>query len=142
MTMRFVRSLAFSLGILSAASLDACKKPDPADTLSSVSSELATATIAAEAWVLHRTPNAFTRNELHDARMSVAQQQKTLFTEAVPPVDTTKLRLTLDHAKNVIATLEGLIAKQDAKSFPSVLTLLEQDAKDVKDMSDSLDPSK
>lgn len=117
------------------------KKPDPADTLSSVASELATASIAGEAWVLHRTPNSFTSNTLRDSRMSIAEQQNVLFTEAVPPVDTASLRTTLDHAKDMIATMEKLIAQQDARSFRTALTFFEQDANKVKDMSDSLEKS-
>lgn len=117
------------------------KKPDPADTLSSAASDLATASLAAEAWVFHRTTNAFARNTLRDSRMSIADEQKILFTEAVPRVDTTTLRLTLDHAKNVLATMEQLIARQNVRAFPSALALLERDAKRVKEMSDSLEAS-
>ena len=115
------------------------KKPNPADTLSSVASELATASIAGEAWVLHRTSNSFTSNTLRDARMSIADQQNVLFTDAVPPVDTALLRTTLDHAKDMLATMEKLIAQQDARSFRTALTFFEQDANKVKDMSDSLE---
>ncbi|HUQ21064.1 MAG TPA: hypothetical protein VM099_15700 [Gemmatimonadaceae bacterium] len=118
------------------------KKPDPADTLSSLASELATASMAGEAWVLHRTPNPFTRNTLRDARMNIAEQQNVLFSEAVPPVDTASLRTTLDHAKDMLATMEKLIAQQDVKSFPAALAFFEQDAKRVKDMSDSLEKSR
>lgn len=121
--------------------LTGCKKPDPAETLSSVASELATASLTANAWFKHRTPNPFTRSTLHDSRMSIADQEKTLFTEAVPPVDTASLRQSLDHAKNVIATLEQLIHQQNVIAFPAVLALLESDAKKVKDMSDRVDPS-
>lgn len=133
-----------NLGALSGALLviTSCgKKPDAADTLSSVASELATASIAGEAWVLHRTPNSFTSNTLRDSRMSIAEQQNVLFTEAVPSVDTASLRTTLDHAKDMLATMEKLIAQQDAKSFRGALTFFEQDANKVKDMSDSLEKS-
>jgi hypothetical protein len=125
-----------------AASTGCWKKPDPADTLSSVSSELATASFAAHDWVNHRTPNPFTRNTLRDARMSIGDQQNILFTEAIPPVDTSALRALLDHAKDMLATMETLIAKQDVRSFPAALVFFDQDAKKVKDMSDSLENRK
>jgi hypothetical protein len=140
--MRSSHRHGFAAAIGAALSLAGCgKKPDPANTLSSVASELATASMAGEAWVLHRTPNSFTANTLRDARMSVAEQQNLLFTEAVPPVDTATLRTTLDHAKDMLATMEALIGRQDVKSFPDALTFFEQDAKKVKDMSDSVEKS-
>jgi hypothetical protein len=131
---RLAAALAAAVGVAGCA-----KKPDPADTLSSVASELATASLAAHDWVLHRTPNPFTRNTLRDARMSVGDEQNILFTEAVPPVDTASLRASLDHAKDMLATMETLIARQDVRSFPAALVFFDQDAKKVKDMSDSLE---
>jgi hypothetical protein len=71
--------------------------------------------------------------------MSIADQQKILFTEAVPPVDTATLHSTLDHSKNVLATLEKLIARQEFQLFPPLLALLQNDADAVKQMSDSLE---
>ena len=138
-----IRRLSVIVGTLALSNaLGACRKnPDPADTLSSVASDLATASLAGEAWALHRTPNPFTRNTLRESRMSVADEQKILFTEAVPPVDTAALHVTLDHAKNVIATMEQLIARQNMESFPAALALLEHDSKRVKEVSDSLEAS-
>ena len=134
------RRRSFAALIGTAVIVTSCaKKPDPADTLSSVASEMATASLAGRVWVKHRTPNSFTGNTLRDSRMSIAQQQNILFTEAVPPVDTAQLRASLDHAKDMLATMEKMIARQDIKSFPSALAFFEQDAKKVQDMSDSLE---
>jgi hypothetical protein len=41
----------------------------------------------------------------------------------------------------MLATMEALIGRQDVKSFPDALTFFEQDAKKVKDMSDSVEKS-
>ncbi len=130
----------FSVLIGTAVIATSCgKKPDPADTLSSVSSEMATASLAGRVWLKHRTPNSFTGNTLSESRMNIAEQQNILFTEAVPPVDTAQLRSSLDHAKDMLATMEKLIARQDVKSFPAALAFFEEDAKKVQDMSDSLE---
>ena len=71
--------------------------------------------------------------------MSVGEQQKILFTEAAPPVDTSALRVSLNHAKDMLATMETLIARQDVRSFPAALVFFDEDAKRVKDMSDSVE---
>jgi len=122
-------------------SAPACSKPpDPAETLKSVSSWLATASMAGDAWVVHSTPNPFTRNTLRRARLSVSDEQKILFTEAVPPVDTAALRASLDRAKNTLATMETLIDSKEVLQFPAALALLKSDAQRVKQMSDSINP--
>lgn len=96
------------------------KEPDPAKTLQSVASWLATGALAAQEWVVHSTPNPFTRNTLRTARLAIADQQKILFTEAVPSVDTAELHTSLESAKNTMATLEQLIDRGDATlSLPS-----------------------
>lgn len=116
------------------------RKPDPAETLKSVSSWLATASMAGDAWVVHSTPNPFTRNTLRRARLTVADEQEILFTKAVPPVDTASLRVSLDRAKNTLARMEQLIDAKDAMQFPPALALLKADAERVKKMSDSINP--
>jgi hypothetical protein len=122
--------------------LSGCSKPpDPSDTLESVSSWLATASLAGEQWVVHSTPNPFTRNTIRTARHTVADQQKILFGEAVPAVDTADLHATLDRAKNTMATLEQLIDRGDARLFAARLVDLKRDADHVKQMSDSLKQS-
>ena len=132
------RNVAMLAALLSLA----CgRPPEPSETLEQVSSYLATATLAGDAWILHRTPNPFTRNTLRDARMNIAQQQAVLFSEAVPAVDTTVLRESLQRAKTTLATMERLANDANQSVFTTQLALLKADAKRVKDMSDSLKQS-
>ncbi len=116
-------------------------QPDPAKTLDSISSELATAALAGNAWAVHSTPTAFTRNTLLKARHAIADEQTLLFTQAVPSVDTAALRTSLESAKNTIATMERLLNRGDAEAFSARLATLKADANRVKKMSDSLDQS-
>ena len=103
-----------------------------------VSSYLATAALAGDAWVAHRTPNPFTRNTLREARMSIADQQAVLFSEAVPAVDTAALRASLQRSKNTLATMERLVDVANQPLFTAELAVLKLDAQRVKDMSDAL----
>ena len=112
--------------------------PDPSKTLEQVASYLATATLAGDAWIAHRTPNPFTRNTLRKARMSIADQQTVLFSEAVPAVDTTALRQSLQRSKNTLASMEQLVDVANQPLFTAQLAVLKIDAQRVKDMSDAL----
>jgi hypothetical protein len=119
--------------------LHACgKPPDASKSLEQVSSYLATATLAGDAWIAHRTPNPFTRNTLREVRMKVADQQTVLFSEAVPAVDTTALRESLQRSKNTLATMERLVDDANQPLFSAELNVLKVDAQRVKDMSDAL----
>ena len=122
-------------------SLACSRPPEPPETLEQISSILATATLAGDAWIAHRTPNPFTRNALRDARMNVAQQQAVLFSDAVPAVDTAVLRESLQRSKNTLATMEQLVDVGNQPRFSTALALLKADAERVKDMSDSLKQS-
>jgi len=112
--------------------------PDPSKTLEQVASYLATATLAGDAWIAHRTPNPFTRNTLREARMNIADQQLILFSEAVPAVDTTALRESLERSKNTLATMEQLVDVANQPLFTAELAVLKVDAQRVKDLSDAL----
>lgn len=137
-----LRCLLAALAVSALLIVSACgKEPDPADTLKSVASWLATGTLAAQEWVIHSTPNPFTRNTLRSARLAIADQQEILFTRAVPPVDTASLRASLERAKNTMATMERLIDRGDAGLFAAQLATLKHEADRVKQMSDSLEQS-
>ena len=73
--------------------------------------------------------------------MHIADQQAVLFSEAVPAVDTTALRESLERSKNTLATMERIVDVANQPRFTTQLELLKADAERVKDMSDSLKQS-
>jgi hypothetical protein len=135
---RRARNVVALAGLLS---FGCSRPPEPPETLEQISSYLATAKLAGDAWIGHRTPNPFTRNTLRDTRMNIAEQQAVLFEDTVPAVDTAVLRESLRRAKNTLATMEQLVDVANQPRFTSELALLKADADRVKNMSDSLNQS-
>ena len=70
--------------------------------------------------------------------MSIADQQTVLFSAAVPAVDTTALRQSLQRSKNTLASMEQLVDVANQPLFTAQLAVLKIDAQRVKDMSDAL----
>jgi hypothetical protein len=132
--MRAKRLLLLSL-ILGAA----CKPSTPAEQLDSILSWIGTAGMAADAWLLHTTPDSYTRETLELSSATLGQISNDLLKSPPPRVDTAALDTILTRSRATIARMAALITTKNAPDFARQLDSLRADEKALKEFSDGVE---
>ncbi len=130
------------------AVLAGCKAPDPAKELDSTLSWVATAGLAAQAWLNHTTPESYTRQTLELSRSTLEEQLDPLLKAIAdePPSEKTAsafrnsapaISRLVRHASATIGRMAVLVTARDAPSLQKELTSLRADESSLKSIADS-----
>ncbi len=129
--------------------LAGCKAPDPAKELDSTLSWVATADLAAQAWLNHTTPESYTRQTLELSRSTLDERLDPLLKAIAdePPSEKTAstfrnsapaISLLVRHASATIGRMALLVTARDAPSLQKELSSLRVDESSLKSISDSV----
>jgi hypothetical protein len=117
--------------------LFACKPPTPAEQLDSALSWVATARMAADAWLQHTTPDKYTRQTLEVSQQTLLKLGTDLLKAPVPGVDTASLASVLTRSRGHIGQMAALVAAKNSTGFRQQLDSLIADETLVKQFADS-----
>jgi hypothetical protein len=98
----------------SSVALVGCRTPTPGEQLDGVRSWLATADMAAQAWVNHTTPEKYTRQTLELAQQSVEQIAAELLQSPPSGVDSASLDSLLTRSTRRIDRMARLVTSRNS----------------------------
>jgi hypothetical protein len=134
-----LNKLARLFCLASIASLG-CKKPTPAEQVDGVRSWLATAEMAAQAWVNHTTPEKYTRQTLELAGKNVEQIADELLKSPSPSVDSASLDSLLTQSSGRIHQMARFVTSRNAPEVRVQLDSLRAEETRVRDLGERLKP--
>lgn len=123
--------------MVSVASLG-CKPPTADEQLDNVRSWLATADLAAQAWLNHTTPEKYTRQTLELSQKTVAQTGEDLMKSPPPGVDSASLDSLLTQSSGRVDEMRRLVLTRNAPALRTQLDSLRSEEKSVQEVADRL----
>jgi hypothetical protein len=119
----------------------ACKPPTPAEQMDSILSWIGTAGMAADAWLRHTTPDAYTRQTLELSSTTLGQISNELLESPFLAVDTVALDRLLTGSRRRVARMADLVKGKNAPAVARTLDSLRTDQKNIKAFADSIESS-
>ena len=95
--------------------------------------------MAADAWLRHTPPDAYTRQTLELSARTLEQISNDLLDSPPPAVDTAALDNVLTGSRNRIARMAALVTAKDAPEFARQLDSLRADQKAVKELARAIE---
>ena len=130
-TKRFVvLSLFLALG---------CKPPSAAEQMDSAVSWLATAGMAAEAWLRHASPDKYTKQTLELSHDSLLDIGSSLFKSLPAGIDSAAVDSALSRSTAHIGLMAQLVQQKDSPDFRALLDSLYADERVVKQLADKVE---
>jgi hypothetical protein len=119
-----------------------CKPPTPDEQLDTIQSWLATADMAAQAWLNHTTPEKYTRQTLELTHKTVRETADKLLESPPPGVDSASLDSLLTRSSGRADQMARLVTNRNAPELRIELDSLRVEEKAVHDIAERLKPKK
>ena len=117
----------------------ACKPPSASEQMDSAVSWVASAGMAAEAWLRHATPDKYTKQTLDLSHDSLLDIGSSLFKSLPAGIDSATVDSALTRSSTHIGLMAQLVERKDSPDFRALLDSLYADERVVKQLSDSVE---
>jgi hypothetical protein len=115
-----------------------CKSPTADEQMDNVRSWLATADMAAQAWLNHTTPEKYTRQTLELSRENVQQMADGLKKSPAPGVDSHSLDSLLTRSSSRVDRMATLVTSRNSPALRIELDSLRIEERSVHDIAERL----